>query len=187
LNPPQSHPPRGLAARRRRILEAARRVFARPGGATAGLRAIAQEAGVTTGALYSAFDGRRDIVAALQQDALRAAAAEVRTAAEAEPAPADALAAAARALWQALVRAPEPSAALAASAPLSDSLAVLAYAFERLGADGKRARILALSLFAGVSGAAELARSGRDRALGADAQTVLDTLIGVHLSTLPGR
>ena len=53
---------------RRRLVEAARSVFARRGFHGASLAAIAAEAGVTTGAVYSNFAGKEDLFLALLDD-----------------------------------------------------------------------------------------------------------------------
>ncbi|MBL4906594.1 MAG: helix-turn-helix transcriptional regulator [Sneathiella sp.] len=47
--------------RRQKILEAATRVFEKVGLANASMRAIALEAGCTTGAIYPIFSGKEDI------------------------------------------------------------------------------------------------------------------------------
>ncbi|WP_144639908.1 TetR/AcrR family transcriptional regulator [Bordetella genomosp. 13] len=60
-----------LAAQRRQaILDAAQRVFARDGLPGATMRAIAKEAGCTTGAIYPWFSGKEAIYAALLRDSL---------------------------------------------------------------------------------------------------------------------
>ncbi|WP_454692469.1 TetR/AcrR family transcriptional regulator [Achromobacter aloeverae] len=58
------------AARRALILEAARRVFAQAGLAQASLRAIAREAGCTTGAIYPWFGSKEALYAALLEESL---------------------------------------------------------------------------------------------------------------------
>ncbi|SAI34888.1 TetR family transcriptional regulator [Bordetella ansorpii] len=59
-----------MAPRRQAILEAAQRVFARDGLPAATMRAIAKEAGCTTGAIYPCFTGKEEIYAALLRDSL---------------------------------------------------------------------------------------------------------------------
>src|SRR5439155_23204367 len=56
------------AATRERLLRAARTVFARRGVQAATVDEIAEEAGFTTGALYSNFKGKGDLVLAVEED-----------------------------------------------------------------------------------------------------------------------
>jgi len=70
------------------------------------------------------------------------------------------------------------------NARLEESLAVFAEGFVGLGASPVRARALSLSLFAGLAGAAAMAISGRDRSLQSDAATIVDTLVGAHVTAL---
>lgn len=67
---PPSHAERMGAARRALIMEAAQRVFARDGLAQASLRAIAREAGCTTGAIYPWFGNKEALYAALLETSL---------------------------------------------------------------------------------------------------------------------
>ncbi len=55
------------AATRERLLAAARRVFARSGFHGASVEEIASEAGFSTGALYSNFDGKEDLFLVLME------------------------------------------------------------------------------------------------------------------------
>ena len=59
-----------IIERKRKILEAAGRVFKRSGIEGASLRKIAREAGVTTGAIYPYFDGKEEIYAELLSESL---------------------------------------------------------------------------------------------------------------------
>ena len=59
-----------IVERRRKILEAAGRIFKRSGIKEASIRKIALEAGVTTGAIYPYFDGKEDIYAELLSESL---------------------------------------------------------------------------------------------------------------------
>jgi AcrR family transcriptional regulator len=68
------------ALTRRRLLDAAERVFARRGYHAASVDEIAREAGATTGALYSNFTGKEDLFLALFEGTV---AADVRDYAEA--------------------------------------------------------------------------------------------------------
>jgi AcrR family transcriptional regulator len=63
------------AATRQRILEAARRVFARDGFDGAATRELAQQAGIAAGTLFNYFPTKEAIVAALATEALAAARA----------------------------------------------------------------------------------------------------------------
>ena len=58
---------RRRAASREALLDAAARVFSRDGFHRATLDAIADEAGLTKGAVYSSFDGKDDLFFALQR------------------------------------------------------------------------------------------------------------------------
>ncbi len=59
-----------IIERRRKILEAAERIFKRKGIEDASIRKIALEAGVTTGAIYPYFDGKEEIYAELLSESL---------------------------------------------------------------------------------------------------------------------
>lgn len=68
--PRLGRPPASDSAQTRaRILEAARRKFAAHGFDSASNRALADEAGLTTGAIYHYFDSKIDIYVAVYQDA----------------------------------------------------------------------------------------------------------------------
>jgi AcrR family transcriptional regulator len=56
------------ALTRARLLDAARRVFARRGFHAASVDEVAREAGATTGAIYSNFEGKEDLFLALFED-----------------------------------------------------------------------------------------------------------------------
>src|SRR2546428_7621329 len=56
------------ALTRARLLDAATRVFARRGFHAASVEEIAREAGATTGAIYSNFDGKEDLFLALFEE-----------------------------------------------------------------------------------------------------------------------
>jgi AcrR family transcriptional regulator len=62
-------PATNSAETRARILEAARRKFAAHGFDSASNRALAEEAGLTTGAIYHYFDSKLDIYVAVYEDA----------------------------------------------------------------------------------------------------------------------
>ncbi len=79
--------------RRARVLDAARRVFAERGLDGASVREIAREAGYTAGALYSYFDSKEAIYAALLAESLDRLNAAVQGVRVARAQPARALAA----------------------------------------------------------------------------------------------
>jgi TetR/AcrR family transcriptional regulator, cholesterol catabolism regulator len=88
------------ARTRRRILDAAARVFREEGYANARLSDIAALAGIQTGSLYYHFDGREDLVAEILRLGIETSWAHVRAAVDALPtdcAPLDRLATAIRA------------------------------------------------------------------------------------------
>jgi AcrR family transcriptional regulator len=65
---------------RERLLAAARTVFARSGFHGASVEEIASEAGFSTGALYSNFDGKQDLFLAVMDRAIEEHAREISTA-----------------------------------------------------------------------------------------------------------
>lgn len=83
--------------RRAHVLDAARRVFAARGVEGASIREIAREAGYTAGALYSYFDSKEAICAALVAESLDRLQAEVLAARAPKGQPAKALVAKAQA------------------------------------------------------------------------------------------
>jgi AcrR family transcriptional regulator len=70
---------------RERLLTAARTVFARSGFHGASVEEIASEAGFSTGALYSNFDGKEDLFLAVMERAIEEHAREITTAVAARP------------------------------------------------------------------------------------------------------
>src|SRR5262245_66609627 len=77
--------------RRRLIVAAARRVFETSGLEGASIRAIAQAAGCTTGAIYPLFRSKEELFAVVLGESLAAVAQEVRAAMDGIVAPAKAL------------------------------------------------------------------------------------------------
>ena len=77
--------------RRGVIVDAARRVFEASGLEGASIRAIAQMAGCTTGAIYPLFQSKEEIFAVVLGQSLQAVTQEVRTATEGVAAPAKSL------------------------------------------------------------------------------------------------
>lgn len=94
---------RGNREIREEILEAAARVFTRVGYRGASLRDVASEAGFTTGAIYSNFRGKPDVLLTLFERHNQRLAAEITTAAIAEQDPERQLARAAE-RWMRLLR-----------------------------------------------------------------------------------
>lgn len=72
---------------RRRLLDAARRVFLRSGFAGASLDMVVAEAGFTKGVVYSRFRSKADLFLALLEERIEARIAEVAAAAAAESSP----------------------------------------------------------------------------------------------------
>ena len=81
---------------RRRLLDAAARVFAKRGYRGASVEEISSEAGYTIGALYSNFSGKEEVLLALLEQQVARIAERIVTAARAANDPADKLRAAAR-------------------------------------------------------------------------------------------
>jgi TetR/AcrR family transcriptional regulator len=77
--------------RRRVIVDAARRVFDASGLEGASIRAIAQMAGCTTGAIYPLFQSKEEIFAVVLGQSLQTVTQEVRTAMEGIAVPAKSL------------------------------------------------------------------------------------------------
>jgi TetR/AcrR family transcriptional regulator len=77
--------------RRRLIVDAARRVFEMSGLEGASIRAIAQMAGCTTGAIYPLFRSKEEIFAVVLGESLSTVTEEVRTAMDSIVAPAKSL------------------------------------------------------------------------------------------------
>jgi AcrR family transcriptional regulator len=73
------------AATRERLLDAARRVFARSGYHGASVEEIAADAGFSTGALYSNFAGKADLFVALMEREIDAHSREIGAAVEGRP------------------------------------------------------------------------------------------------------
>jgi AcrR family transcriptional regulator len=69
----------GRAAVRRRLLDAALRVFAEQGFASASLDQVAEAAGLTKGAIYSNFAGKDDLFFAVMEDQVLSQIETIRT------------------------------------------------------------------------------------------------------------
>src|SRR6185312_7804651 len=92
---------------RERLLTAARSVFARGGFHGASVEEIASEAGYSTGALYSNFEGKEDLFVALMEREIEEHAQEIEAAVRAQVSISDRAAGGAR-QWMAMIeREPE--------------------------------------------------------------------------------
>ncbi|MEM9060403.1 MAG: TetR/AcrR family transcriptional regulator [Pseudomonadota bacterium] len=189
--------------RRRRILDAARTVFAERGGLSAGLRPIAAEAGCTTGAIYAVFSSKEEIYGALLEESLSDLATRVATAVAREVQADTALRAAGTAFFQYYQENPfEQSLGLylferdgrkglgtawdeRLNARLGETLAIFKACFRRLGApdtaSDPTATRLADSFFAALLGVLSMSAAGRDRSIGTSAETILFTLFEVFI------
>src|SRR6476660_2933758 len=92
---------------RERLLIAARRVFARHGFHGASVEEIASEAGFSTGALYSNFDGKQDLFLALMEREIDEHARELADAVRASPSVAERATGGARQWMRMIEREPE--------------------------------------------------------------------------------
>lgn len=86
-SPPTPRADRITALRRRIILDAAERVFGRDGLEATTIRAIAKEAGCTTGAIYPWFDGKEAIYGELLAESLDRLHGYLSDALQASPGP----------------------------------------------------------------------------------------------------
>jgi AcrR family transcriptional regulator len=92
---------------RERLLDAARSVFARGGFHGASVEEIASEAGFSTGALYSNFDGKEDLFLALMEREIAEHAREIAAAVGARPSVAERATGGARQWMTMIEREPE--------------------------------------------------------------------------------
>jgi AcrR family transcriptional regulator len=92
---------------RERLLAAARTVFARSGFHGASVEEIASEAGFSTGALYSNFDGKEDLFLAVMDRAIEEHAREITAAVAARPSVAERATGGARQWMRMIEREPE--------------------------------------------------------------------------------
>jgi AcrR family transcriptional regulator len=76
-----------LDARRRLILDAARRCFARNGFRATSMQDVLDESGVSAGGLYRYFSGKEDLVGAIADEALADITSAFRLEQDAEPLP----------------------------------------------------------------------------------------------------
>lgn len=92
------------AETREELLEAAARVFAQRGFHGASVESVSAEAGYSTGALYSNFDGKEDLFLTLYEERIQRRRRELRAAAEEAGGRAAALTSAATSVAEALER-----------------------------------------------------------------------------------
>lgn len=175
-------------ARRAQVLDAARRVFARKGVEGASIREIAREAGYTAGALYSYFESKEAIGAALLAESLDRLLAEVQAAQAPQAEPGQALLASARAWFRFYAHNPRdldlgfhlvkdlrpdalaPSRDQALNQRLLAALRPCELALEGLGLAGEAAARENAALFAHGMGLLLLQQAGRLRLFGQDAE-----------------
>lgn len=74
-----------LAARRRQIIDAARRAFLRDGFHNTSMQDVIAEAGLSVGAVYRYFKSKNDIITAIAEEVIGGAAAMFESLAEQEP------------------------------------------------------------------------------------------------------
>ncbi|MBL0944282.1 MAG: TetR/AcrR family transcriptional regulator [Hydrogenophaga sp.] len=165
--------------RRAHVLDAARRVFAARGVEGASIREIAREAGYTAGALYSYFDSKEAICAALVAESLDRLQAEVQAARAPKGQPAKALVAKAQAwfgfyaqnprdldLGFLLVNGLSPELDRALNERLLQALSPCEQAFEDMGLSPDAAARENAALFAQGMGLLLLQHTGRIRLFG---------------------
>ncbi len=184
------------AERRRRIVAAARRLFARDGLEATSMRRIAAEAGCTTGAIYPWFDGKQALYAAVLAETLETLGGAVERAVEGaseaagDGRPLEAALAGLRALFVYYRERPDELAlglylyrglrpaglGEALDAGLNERLlaatAPIESAFAAAGLEAPRARTAAA--LAQVVGLVVLARTGRLRLYGQSAERLLE-------------
>jgi TetR/AcrR family transcriptional regulator, transcriptional repressor of aconitase len=76
-----------LDARRRQIIDAARRCFVRNGFHATSMQDVLAEARLSAGAVYRYFPGKDDIIAAIADDALAEISQAVQRVLDTDPAP----------------------------------------------------------------------------------------------------
>ncbi|MBI1238714.1 MAG: TetR family transcriptional regulator [Alphaproteobacteria bacterium] len=175
--------------KRKAILAAARAVFARKGATGLTIRAVATEAGYATGAVYTYFDNKEDLLAALVSDELAALAKRLRSR-DAPLTKADAaarLAAIGQEAFEALTgeRGLLPLVSETFEGELSGeterllngrligALGALGVPLELEAVDPAQRAQLTMALAAFLLGAAMLERSGRFRGLGLDGDRIV--------------
>jgi AcrR family transcriptional regulator len=193
--------------RRQLIVDAARRVFEQVGLEGASIRAIAQAAGCTTGAIYPHFRAKEEIYAVVLSESLEAVSRTVREAMSATLPPAKALRRGTLAIYHYYdARPSELTLALhlfngsrpkklgkgldeALRLQLDGMLAVLADQVRRTTKKPflPMVRIEALALFTYLVGLLVLEHSGRIEVLGSKASVLLAHYTGNMVARLSGR
>lgn len=181
--------------RRAHVLDAARRVFAARGVEGASIREIAREAGYTAGALYSYFDSKEAIYAALLAESLDRLHADVLAARAPRGQPVRLVVARAQAWFGFYARHPRdldlglylvnaaPDQGLASSLDralderLLDALRPCEQALEELGLPADVAARENAALFAHGMGLLLLQRSGRMRLFGQAAELLFEQYV----------
>jgi len=171
--------------RRAHVLDAARRVFAERGVDGASIREIAREAGYTAGALYSYFDSKEAIYAALVAESLERLQAEVQAARAVRGQPARTLSARAQAWFGFYARRPRdldlgvflvkgltPELDRALNQRLMEALRPCEQAFEELGLSPDAAARENAALFAHGMGLLLLQQTGRIQLFGQAAEAL---------------
>jgi AcrR family transcriptional regulator len=171
------------AGRRAHVLAAARAAFLELGLERASLREIARRAGYTPGALYSYFDSKEAVYAALLGESLERLNTQVAAVAPGADA-AEALRRAAKAFFDFYREHPRdldlgfylfqgmqprgltPALNAALNGRLRDALAPVQAALEQLGVDAAQAQAETTALFAHVVGLLLLSHTGRIRMFG---------------------
>jgi len=181
---------------RERLLVAAREVFARAGFHGASVEEIASEAGFSTGALYSNFDGKEDLFLVLMQREIEEHASEIAAAVRARSSMAERAAGGAR-QWMTMIER-EPDALLlfmefwaygvrdAQVRPkVAARFAQMRAVLTQLIAEGARELDLELTIPAEqLAVVIDALADGIARQKLADPQAVPDELMGVALSLL---
>jgi AcrR family transcriptional regulator len=196
------------AGRRAHVLAAAREAFVELGLERASLREIARRAGYTPGALYSYFDSKEAVYAALLGESLERLNAGVAAAVQAAGSvtPADdavALRSAARAFFDFYLAHPRdldlgfylfqglqprgltPALDQALNRRLRDALAPVQAALERLGLPPADALAETTALFAHAVGLLLLGHTGRIRLFGQQPPALFDRHLDQLLARLP--
>ena len=191
------------AAKRERILDAARALFAREGLEGASLRAIAAEAGYTPAALYFHFASKEAIYAALLQESLAALEAEVSTAVARATTPEGRFAAAARAFFGFYAERPQdlslgfylfrgglaprglgPDLDPLLNAALMRALRPMEAAAREMGASAPEAEAVMEAAFAHAAGLLLLRHTGRARLFSAETDALMDDFIAASLARM---
>jgi AcrR family transcriptional regulator len=188
------------------IIEAARRVFEAEGLEGASMRAIAKEAGYTSGAIYFYFPGKEAIYGAVLRELLERLVATVGKAVIPSERPAGRLRAAALAFFDFFAANPRDldfgfylfkgglrprglskELDTEMNARLADSLAPIGAATKELGADEKTARAVVADAFGHAVGLLMLKHTHRIRMFGCAPRELMDQYVDGVLARIGGR